>query len=1038
MQSFTLRTSLAGFVLGIALALALSLSSAQADAALPPMTGSFTSVGLNGPLPDGTLAIIAPSSPAAGALVYEDFKLIEAKARKLLQDNLSFREAISPYGKKADFDTLVNKFDYNAGFSRTIPENGNIYHGKTIEQAIEQANRDLLQARDLYAYLAVYAPEARFRADDGYTKNIPSSATQSLCGETDKENPDPVAPTTPPTAEVQPPVIDWCNFTARLRQSVREAANIRMVFAQQFVADALGLHFSGVDFYGGEAFVRDEVAKLRLAQYQYAQAEQGLAGALGRSLGNGCFVSDFYTQAEWSLLSRAAEGQETTQHHIGIRESYLDISQPSDVPHAQAAAQTTFRSASVDGYIKLIGMASLGNTQPLTAGCSKGARPDSLLVAEMAVNMLKTRKVAHELADGRNIFGFDVMFTPARPYRTAPNSPDRGLWNEAESAAQYAKELQNDDVAASRAFDSSQSDLLKAVEGIRGTINKDIAAQSGCSRSDFADDSAWLACIDQQSTALKQCLGYVLEPDTVSQTPIPGITTFDQCINQPVIKTSDAKRMLIDLRTVKLQMTATTKRAQNINARVLNSNDRNVTVKNWLQKKGDLETAARASQSALDAIACVDTDNDLSVGAKAKMASCGTAGATDVALQSSAGAISTQADVAIDDAEHHKEVANLLLDQSELLIDQYAAMQQFQSKKTEFDGLLGDLQSNVVEAQRQRQYLNLSPGNDPSFRIVRDSARIVLAKQLEYAARVSYLAARRAEYEYAARLAASNFRISDIYRARTADDILRFLQNLASVTDNLAGSVSDAQINPADFKVSVALHVLGLTDAALAQAGFTSPAAAQVERTHRFRLWVAQNMQTGSDGKPQLKFSFTTSVLDKGIFSNVIQQGYDHYWLHKLAGVGLPKPSNTGVSVNLRSDQPGNLSYRTVSLTEGGLAHLRTNSGCVFDYRLLAPAVLLGLEWPKDQPAESATAVLKANINQTHPFAEPGFATSSFLGRPVSATDWQVLVFAGAPEAGLPDLDLQQLTDIELNFSTTYASRQPSTPQPSECTRIDY
>jgi hypothetical protein len=99
---------------------------------------------------------------------------------------------------------------------------------------------------------------------------------------------------------------------------------------------------------------------------------------------------------------------------------------------------------------------------------------------------------------------------------------------------------------------------------------------------------------------------------------------------------------------------------------------------------------------------------------------------------------------------------------------------------------------------------------------------------------------------------------------------------------------------------------------------------------------------------------------------------------------------------------------------------------------------LLGQEWPVDQPAESATAVFRADINGLHGFSEPGYQTSAFLGRPVSATDWQMLVYAGAPAAGLPDLNLQQLTDIELNFSTTYASRQPSTPQPSECTRIDY
>ncbi|MEZ4681282.1 MAG: hypothetical protein R2932_44415 [Caldilineaceae bacterium] len=72
------------------------------------------------------------------------------------------------------------------------------------------------------------------------------------------------------------PVIDWCNFTARLRQSVREAAYLRMIFGQQFMVDALGLHFSAGALIGGENFVRQEVAKLEAAENQFDLAEQTL------------------------------------------------------------------------------------------------------------------------------------------------------------------------------------------------------------------------------------------------------------------------------------------------------------------------------------------------------------------------------------------------------------------------------------------------------------------------------------------------------------------------------------------------------------------------------------------------------------------------------------------------------------------------------------------------------------------------------------------------------------------------------------------
>ncbi len=104
-------------------------------------------------------------------------------------------------------------------------------------------------------------------------------------------------------------MIDWCNFPARLRQAAREAAYLRMIFAQQFMVDALGLHFSAGALLGGETFVRQEVAKLDAAQYQYDLAQQGLSEALDHSLGSGCLVSDFYTQAEWALLSKARRGR---------------------------------------------------------------------------------------------------------------------------------------------------------------------------------------------------------------------------------------------------------------------------------------------------------------------------------------------------------------------------------------------------------------------------------------------------------------------------------------------------------------------------------------------------------------------------------------------------------------------------------------------------------------------------------------------------------------------------------------------------------
>jgi hypothetical protein len=234
----------------------------------------------------------------------------------------------------------------------------------TLQQRIDLADADLRQARDLYAFLAVYAPVARMRADDGTDPNNPGpNYKEQLCAQ--PEDPDPPDPAH--TGQVLDPVIDWCNFPARLRQSVREAAYLRMIFAQQFMVDALGLHFSAGALLGGDAFVRQEVAKLQAAEYQYELTERGMREALEHPLGSGCLVSDFYTQSEWALLSSAAQSKEVAQHHIATRLSYLDIKSDNDIPRAQANAQDAFRTASTEGYLKMV---SLAGTTALGASSS--------------------------------------------------------------------------------------------------------------------------------------------------------------------------------------------------------------------------------------------------------------------------------------------------------------------------------------------------------------------------------------------------------------------------------------------------------------------------------------------------------------------------------------------------------------------------------------------------------------------------------------------------------------------------------------------
>jgi hypothetical protein len=395
-------------------------------------------------------------------------------------------------------------------------------------------------------------------------------------------------------------------------------------------------------------------------------------------------------------------------------------------------------------------------------------------------------------------------------------------------------------------------------------------------------------------------------------------------------------------------------------------------------------------------------------------------------------------ETAVADIESATVVKNLLLDLAEAELEIKSAAQQYQATLTEFNGVVGQTGHDVYQSKREHAYITALPANDPSYRMVRDSRRLELATQLETAARQAYLAARRAEYEYTARLSSNNFRISDIYKARTANDILIFLQNLDAAIANLPGAVKDAETNQRDLTLSVAQHILGLTDLYLRGQG-VADANLQPERTRRFRQWVAQNTSLGSDGKPTLRFTFSASAATNGLIGQVVKQGYDFYWLHKVAGIGQPKATNTGVGLNLVTAQAGSLGYRQVRISQAGQVGLTSFAGCLFDYRLIPPAALLGLDFPNKQPTDVVVGAFNGDINGGHAATTPGYSTPAFLGRPLAAESWQVVINAGSPDGILPDLNLQQLTDIELEISTTYATRSSnSQPDPASCVRIDF
>lgn len=1049
--------------------------------------------------------ITAASTNAFGALLYDpDLKAIEAEARQALQRGLVIRNALSPYSTTPnDFNAIVRQLDVQAGIAPDQPLSAKVSdlitstttltydETTTINDLIVSAENDFERARDLYGFLLVYAPESadpqkpiRFRADVDYYQNTSfdswNGSAKPLCDRIRKPAidglaPDPTDPDAPmemplPASDpannpgqVLPPRYDWCDFHARLRQSVREMANLRMIYGQEFKVKALGVNFSSSTT-GGNAYVIQELAQLRAARYQFQRAEEKLAEGLDRSLGSGCRISDFYTQTEWRLLADATEQQGNVQYHIASRISYLGLDvAPNTVPSkeermeqalaTQAEAEATFRNNAIDQYMELVGMAGFsggsGGTQT-DSGCSAGERPDGALVADIAARILESQRHARELSDGRNIFGFDIMQVPNRPYKTVGPGSNcdtlgegaKGLWEEANCLADDAKDQQIYQENKERDFEANQTNLLAAIGTVRSGIDSRIEDVSGCDATDEGDNLA--SCVSEAIVAIQNCLDNLHLATSVAH---------QACV--AALGGTDAKVALGLLRATFDEYQLVLTEMNQINDRVQLNKDKNATVEKWLNSSGDYQTAADVAQAVVDGVQCIDFGLDSMAASVAACGGSAIAAGTAIGL---AGAESTKAEVRIADAEDEEVIQNLLLDQSEKLIESRGIYQTFLAGKAEIQGMIDDLGSDLRERQRQEGWVEASPANDPSVRIERDSARLQLANKLEQAAQVAYLAARRAEYEYGTSLFQhGGFSIADIYRARVAQDIIDFLDNLAGITNNLPGD-QDNQITWQQFSpISIREDILGWNDEVvrkeLVAGGTTCPAVQDAacaalidaEQTDRFQEWVPAHVNNNV-----FQYDFQLSAAPGGVINQKLPTAFTDRWLYKISGFDDPFDENTGVAINLRSEQVDpNLTYRSVELTQSDMVQLRSLKGCTYDYRIVDSGKMLGYTPDASAPVDDLEASFDALVNN-HVYPNNvtfNAYTNLFKGYPLAANKWTITVQLASPGntpgTSIPEkvMDVTQLEDIELIFSITRASSSTNgdgIPDPADCVRMDW
>jgi hypothetical protein len=363
-------------------------------------------------------------------------------------------------------------------------------------------------------------------------------------------------------------------------------------------------------------------------------------------------------------------------------------------------------------------------------------------------------------------------------------------------------------------------------------------------------------------------------------------------------------------------------------------------------------------------------------------------------------------------ANSNATIRNLLLEQADLMIELDLAINEWNRLSAAHNHLVEKYENLLnLRAQAQDDLLD-SYLNNPAYRILRDTKTIEASRSHGKAAQFAYLTAKALEYEY---LTPVPF-ISDIYKARTADDIDNFLIDLEEW--NLALG-SPGYLNRYPYEISIAQDLLGLSDENLDPEGELTPTERAQLRYELFQDFLRTNTITGTvipgtdiisgteTTSGTVEFQFTTSLQDESIFSSNI-------WNNRIAGVGLPAslPGTQGIAVNMITRQFGDVGTPEIFLKHGGQASYRKSDDSIIEYTP-GRTKLVGYTVPPTFQDKGTSAVILCSVNGN----EQGTPNSALFNLSVAASSWTLRIDPATYYNR--NLDVTQIEDIVIEMDST-------------------
>ncbi len=764
--------------------------------------------------------------------------------------------------------------------------------------------------------------------------------------------------------------------------STRELANIHMIFGNEFMVDALDYRFSSGDP-RADQIIAEELHQLEQSLQQFNFAVDVLSYAFNADFGGpgGVRIGDYFGAGEFKLFGLVSERMVSALGEMADR--YRQLGQDQK-------ALDLYNTAFANQYVQAMALATSASQRNANFAQNGGW--------EILTNLETLRTRAQAIHDGINPFGFVEEYVPLQTYAELRNLTQSDFLRDTTEDEDRAANAQ-------REFDQNRTALNRELQNLKLTYDAQLLELCGTSSDDYQ------TC-DVEGGLMRQNFHNL---DAASLRILQVQKRIDNLGAQMRIE-QDRNGKTIELTLANGQQMALLEYQKGVigayrttEARVESSSDEKYY-------GGELQTTTSfgisfppsfgSGKSSFGFSASVSAS--ASAGYRHSSSKVSSVTAVWDPASTKLGAISSvealqgavlQANIA--NANSEATIKNLMLQQAELMIELDIAFREWNRLADEHQQLK-ERYHNLLNLRAQaRADVATSNFSNPAFRLLRDHSTVEAARSHGLAAQFAYLTAKALEAEYLVRYPALN----DIFKARTADDIDNFLNDLEAFRVAIG---SPGQLNRFPYRISLAKDLLGLSDQNLDPTGGLSPSERSRLRLEGFQAILQRNLitDTKTNQVVAIELPFTTSLLDNHIFSPNI-------WNNRIAGVNLPAdvPNTQGVTINLLTRQFGDIGTPEVQLTQGGHASFRTAQGALVEY-VPENAKLSGYPVPNGFESKTKTANILASVNGNG----RGAASSALFNRSVAASGWVIRIDLKSPFNN--KLDMRQIEDIEINMDT--------------------